>query len=318
MSTKINVAGVWKSPTPKINVAGTWKAPSIKINVAGTWKSVYSPLAVNIAVNGRFNTRLNNTCYAGAYFTSSNFQYEYTATAGGSSLGNYVTTGSTSDVWLQWTRTGGTLSDWNSLDAGDGRVNAGTSRYWRLYRSSIGVNTIIGYWKAYDAASGGTLLDTGASGTYSATYEFESCPTCCFVTGTMVTMGSGLEMPIERVREGDSIMVKCPVDGVLKSEAVQEIVVRERVPIFELIFEDGSTLKTSPDHPIHVKGKGYSSVHPFEYKDLGIPEQLSVGDRVTHISGPSREIKYIRFLETAPIVYTFTNMYWFANGNLVA
>jgi hypothetical protein len=317
MTTKHNVAGVWKDPTISINVAGVWKTPDVSINVAGTWKAAYSALAVSIDVNGRTNYRENANCYAGASFYTSGVNYEYNATASLISVGNWLDSGSASDVWLLWTRTGGTLSDWNSIDSGDTRVQVTVNRSWRIVRSSNGISTIIGYWRAYDAASGGNLLDTGPTGTYSAEYDFNSCPTCCFTPDTLVTLGSGLQVRIDKVREGDQIKVKCPVDGTYKSEAVDQIIVREDTPIFRLHLHDGTHLDTSPDHPIHVRGKGYSSLHPFDYKDFGVPEQLSAGDWITHESGPARQIIRIEQRPNAPLVYTFTNMHWFANGNLV-
>lgn len=320
MSTKINVAGVWKSPTPKINVAGTWKAPTIKINVAGTWKQVYSPLSVNIAVNGRLNVNENATCYSGAYFLTSGTQYEYLFNGNGTSLGAWLLAGSNSEVWVMWTRTGGTLSDWNNLGGGNNnvRLQLSTSRYYRLNRTATGYNDIIGYFRMYDAASGGNLLDTGPTGTYRATYEFNGCPLCCFTPDTLVTMASGIEVPIGKVRKGDKILIKRPEDGAMDWEKVGEVITVQNRRMFKLYFEDGTILKASDDHPLHVPGKGYAAVNPaYEYKDMGIPEKLEVGDAVTTIRGPSARIVKIEEFDYPLTVFTFSNSFWFANGKLV-
>ena len=177
MTTSINVAGVWKTPTPKINVAGTWKAPStIKINVAGTWKTVYtSGPTVSASANGDTNVRFSATCYAGAYFSSAGTEFEYTNTGGTTATGVggdgvWLDSGSASGVWVIFTRTGGTKTDWTGTYKKSVRYQLSTSRGFYITRTSNGIDTISGYFQFYDASTGGNLLQTTSTATWSAEY----------------------------------------------------------------------------------------------------------------------------------------------------
>lgn len=321
MSTKINVSGVWKEPTPSINVSGVWKDPdNIKINVAGTWKEVYSGLAVSIDVNGRSNTRINATVYSGASFYTSGINYEYTSTGGLFNVGTWLDSGTASDVWIQWVRTGGTLSAWNSINPGTGRLQMTTTRNYRLVRSSAGTNTIIGYFRAYDAASGGNLLDTGPSGTYSAFYEYSGCPLCCFTPETPVTLASGLEVPIGQLKAGDKILVKRPENGEMTWERIGEIIEVYNRVMYTVYFDDGTAFNVSDDHPLSVEGKGYAAINPvYDYKDLMVSliDKLQVGDEITKLDGTSSKIVRIERFDYPGKVLTLSNSFWFANGKLV-
>lgn len=322
MSTKINVAGVWKEPTPSINVAGVWKTPdNIKINVSGVWKEVYSGgPTVNISANGRVNYRYGAICYGGAYYLTTGLEYEYTATAGGSNVGTWLTSGSNSEVWVQWVRTGGTLSAWNSINPGTGRLQMSSSRYYRASRNLTGISTIIGYFRMYDAASGGNLLDTGATGTYSMEYDFDACPLCCFTPETLVRMASGLDVPIGQLKAGDKVLIKRPENGEMTWEKIGEIIEVSGRTMYTMYFEDGSHFNVSDDHPISVEGKGYAAINPvYTYKNLGLDQidTVKVGDLVTTLSGPSVRITKIVPLDYPGTVITLSNSFWFANGKLV-
>jgi hypothetical protein len=268
---------------------------------------------VSIDVNGRTNTNLDATCYAGAAFYTNGINYEYTATGGLSNVGNWLDAGDAADVWIMWTRTGGTLSDWNNLGAGYNNVRrqATSSVTYRLARTGSGVSTIIGYFRAYDAATGGNLLDTGSTGTYSAEYDIETCPLCCFTPDTPVSMASGIEMPIGKVRAGD--MIATP-DG---PQEVGEVLIRERRRMYRIQFEDGRYLDASDDHPLEVDGKGPSAINPLvPYKDLGMPEVIEVGDVVQGLDR-IHTITAIREIDYPGQVYTFSNSPFYANGILV-
>lgn len=319
MTIKINVAGTWKSSAPKINVAGTWKTPTVKINVAGTWKSVGGP-SVSIDVNGRTNVRENAHCYSGAQFATGGTNYEITATAGYSSVGTWLDSGSNSDVWVQWVRTGGTLSAWNSLNPGTGRLQMDLQRTYRIVQSVTGTSTIIGYFRAYDAASGGNLLDTGATGTYSAQRTYNACPLCCFTPETLVTMASGLQVPIGQLKAGQKVLIKRPENGEMTWEKIGEIIEVSGRTMYTVYFEDGSHFNVSDDHPMSVEGKGYAAINPvYTYKNLAVDqiETVKVGDRVTTLAGPSVRITKIVPLDYPGTVITLSNSFWFADGKLV-
>lgn len=112
--------------------------------------------------------------YAGVQFQTGGTEYKTPLTGGSGytvSLGLWIDEGDPSDVWIQWTRTGGTLGDWNSADSGDTRLQLSSNRQWRIVRSSVGLSSIIGNFKFYDAASGGNLLHTTSNRTFSAERE---------------------------------------------------------------------------------------------------------------------------------------------------
>lgn len=273
---------------------------------------------VSARLDGRFNSRLNATCFSGAQLASSGTEYEYSATGSLTNSTTWLDAGSAGDVWAEWTRTGGTLSDWNSLTPGSGRHQLSTTRSWRIVRSTIGTNTIIGYWTLWDAASGGSALQTTTGATWSAWYEFDPCPLCCFTPDTLIKMARGIDVPIGSVRPGDEIVVRDPDNGELTTAPVGEIIVRENRPMFRIHFEDGRYIDASEDHPFSVQGKGVTSINPtIEYKDLGIPNKLYLGDKVSSYGGGWVRVVRIEPLNFSDAVYTFSNSLFFANGLLV-
>lgn len=168
----INVAGVWKAATPAINVAGVWKTPdSESINVAGAWKQTWPTGPVVSPVNGGdSNIRILSTCYAGIQFNANGYEYECINTGSYTqNIGLWLDAGLNSEVWVECILTAGS---WNSLNPGTStRLQLSTTRTWRCLRSSVGVQTATCYFKFWDAASGGNLLHTTGSASYSANYE---------------------------------------------------------------------------------------------------------------------------------------------------
>ena len=103
-------------------------------------------------------------------------------------------------------------------------------------------------------------------------------------------------------------------------EAVTGIIVRENRRMYRVEFSDGRHLNMSEDHPLHVEGKGYASINPdpsISYKDLGVPEQLEVGDNVTDSDGFCNKIVSITDLHYPETVYTLENTEFYANRMLV-
>lgn len=142
----------------------------------------------------------------------------------------------------------------------------------------------------------------------------DPCPSCCFTPETLITMADYTTKAIAEVRIGEHILVR---GG---SRAVTGIIVVENRPMFIVRFADGRFINTSEDHPFYVVNKGYASIKPdpsVKYKDLGIPEQLIVGDFVLDQNGNENEIVSISDLYYPHAVYTFTESEFYANGMLV-
>ena len=145
-----------------------------------------------------------------------------------------------------------------------------------------------------------------------------SCPRCCFTPDTLITMADGSLRRIDQVIVGDLILsydeklntnVYTPISGVITQV--------NRV-MFEYTFSNGNKLKASDDHPLYVVGKGYASINPtVEYKDLGVPQVIQIGDTVVDENQNKTKIIDIQPIEYSETVYTFENSKFYANGVLV-
>ena len=122
------------------------------------------------SVNG-----LSGNCYAGIQFNSNGIEYERDPATGTFNInkGNWLDSGSASDVWVEFVRTAGAA--WNdpgppaTLTYGV-RYNLGTTREWKMYRVSFGESTITGYFRFWDAASGGNqITPSSATSEWSCT-----------------------------------------------------------------------------------------------------------------------------------------------------
>ena len=62
---------------------------------------------------------------------------------------------------------------------------------------------------------------------------------------------------------------------------------KENEYVVTYVFENGTKLTATPDHPLFVNGKGYSSYSPSVTKeDSGLDvAQILIGDEVLHMDG---------------------------------
>ncbi len=101
-------------------------------------------------------------CYAGIQFNSSGEEFKNVSGSNQNfttSRGNWLDSGSSSDVWIERTVNVGSL-DW--LDAGSGRLNLGTTREFGIERTSLGTDFLEIDFDFWDAASGGNLLGSSS------------------------------------------------------------------------------------------------------------------------------------------------------------
>ena len=97
-----------------------------------------------------------------------------------------------------------------------------------------------------------------------------------------------------------------------------------RNSIYECSFDNGDSVKMTPDHPVYVIDKGWSSIDiesSKEIYELSNIEQLEVGDIVLGINENSLiiDIKRIEGLNTKTHTFTVDNKNaenYFANGIL--
>ena len=212
------------------------------------------------------------------------------------------------DVYMQKnggsTPTGASVNTW---------LNLATSRSWALSQNPGGSKTFWGQLSIRMTASPQTTLNT--AGVYMYVFAATNpCPNCCFTPETLITMADGTTRAIVAIMVGDEILVR---GGTKK---VTEVITRTNRVMYAIRFADGRVLNASEDHPIYVVDKGYAAINPGvggDYKDLGIPDQLYVGDLVLDSEGRENQIVDIIDLDYPETVYTFAESEFYANGMLV-
>jgi hypothetical protein len=193
-------------------------------------------------------------------------------------------------------------------------LNLATTRTWSLSQAPTNNNkTTYGQLLIRMSASPFTTLNTAGVWMYVFA-ESNQCPTCCFTPDTLISMADGTTRAIVAVMVGDWIMVR----GGTKQ--VTEVITRTNRVMYQIQFADGRILNASEDHPLYVVDKGYAAINPGVggmYKDLGIPDQLYVGDLVLDSEGKENQIVSITELDYPETVYTFAESEFYANGMLV-
>lgn len=266
-------------------------------------------------LDGRSNILLNSTCYSGCQLQNDGDEYEYSSVGGLTNLTTWLDANLAETVWVSRSISAGSF---NSIDPGTGRHKLDTTRSFRVIRTSVGIQSCTATFSFYDRATGGNTMLTTSSSVWSAEYDFEACPLCCFTPDTPVTLASGIEMPIGKVQVGDKIMVWDVETNHQVAQVVEEVIVRHDRVMYEVELEDGRSVRCSDDHPFHVKGKGPSSINPqFDYKNIGKPQMLQVGDKVSLQDTTLVKVKNIRAIDYEGPVYTFSNSLFYANGILV-
>ena len=251
------------------------------------------------------------TVYANLQYNSSGEEFENTGQGDNfsTSRGNWLDSGSSSDAWLERTINSGSLFS----DPGGSRLILSTTRSFKVRDTNpaAGGQSCDLDIDIFDQAVGGSPVDN-ANVVLTATL-FNACPTCCFTPDTLVTMGDGSEQPISEVAKGDTIRT---FEG---TEEVTEVIERVNRPMWRIELEDGRILRLSDEHPIYIKGKGYSCVKPNElvYKDLAETYKIELGDYAMLESGILLRVVKMTPHPYTDLVYTLGNSRFYANGVLV-
>jgi hypothetical protein len=194
-------------------------------------------------------------------------------------------------------------------------LNLATTRTWSLSYTSSATGG-----KSYSGAI--YLRNTNAPQVNVFAYTFDLsvfveasiCPTCCFTPETMIQLSSGDWIQIVDVQKGDKVATRTG------EKEVTEVITRTNRVMYQITFLDGRILNASEDHPLYVVDKGYAAINPGvggEYKDLGIPDMLYVGDSVLDSDGKENPIVSIETLDYPHTVYTLAESEFYANGMLV-
>lgn len=286
---------------PMLSGRGAWiggsqgEAPTVSAEALGYTNSAREDVADPVQCGVRFATdgdefRCNNS---GSY---------------NNNRGAWLDTGVSSDVWVIFNQDSG--SAWTTGTSGV-RLNININRTFEQSVSVPSSRSITGEFLFYDAATGGNLLDTGPlNQTWTATQTVDPCPICCFTPDTLIEMANGFQVQIGALRVGDEILT---ANG---PEVVEEIITRVNRVMYRITFSDGTYVNASEDHPLDVGGVPRSINPLIDYKHIGLPEKLAIGDLVTTRNGDVRvqSIEQINFPE---MVYTLGNVLFYANGVLV-
>ncbi len=323
MSTEVKHSGTWRTLTGvEVKHSGSWRTiKTIEVKHGGTWREVYSSgPTVSPRADGDYNYRYGLTCWQGCYFYSNGNEYELTSSGSVTNTTTWLDSGTGSDVWVEFVRTGGSKSKWVSHNNSQRyQLSSNQNFYYTVPAIGVNIQSLDGYFRMWDAASGGNNIWTGSTVGWDAEAEGGGgCPLCCFTPDTPVMLASGLYVPIKDINEGDKIAVLNLETNELDSEEVTDVIVIENVPLFEVEFDDGRKLELTPDHPVHARDKGPAAIVKYEnYKDLPNIEELQVGDYVANDRDGWSRVTRIKFLRKEPYVITLNNQLFFANGTLV-
>ena len=175
MPVHIKLGGAWQqvdaANIKPITGGGAWRVPNqIHVKVAGAWKAcLASGPTVSAQANGANNFRFAANCYAGVEFRVDGTEWECLNTGVWSSpQGDWLDSGNAADVWVECIVTAGSF---NSIWPGTGRHQLSSTRSFRLVQTSQGTRIVTCYFKFWDAASGGNLLQQTTSVSWMAERE---------------------------------------------------------------------------------------------------------------------------------------------------
>lgn len=142
-----------------------------------------SSIAVSPRADGDTNLTLvfsppasGASCEVGCDFDADGDEWENTNTGAQTNQTVWLDAGSASDVWVEFVRTAGE-ANWDSHTSGT-RYNLGSNQRYNMLATQSGIGstskTISGYFRMWDAASGGNTLWTGSTVTWTATATVNS------------------------------------------------------------------------------------------------------------------------------------------------
>ena len=144
----------------------------------------------------------------------------------------------------------------------------------------------------------------------------------CFIAGTKILMSDYSEKNIEDVVVGDKIISYNFSNSLIELDIVDKVTKREVLNTVKYIFEDGSELEATLDHPLYVKDKSWASYDnqlSNKMYNIGGVSKIEVGDYVK-TSNDFKQIKSITENTNTSIVYNLSqirnNHNFFANDAL--
>jgi hypothetical protein len=293
---------VYDLPTSYPNVAAYQP-----LRLAGFAGTIHPPAYLPSTIYGENIRFFPNDAYAWVT-VSADGTYSFGGPGAGTTGTWKLVPGSASEFDVAMWYSSGNLFSGDSVNAW---LSLGTSRTW--FFSITGAASILSGVSNLQIREHNTSQRAIVSATTTLYAEVEpSCGICCFTPETLVTMADYTTKPIIDIRVGDFILVR---GG---SKKVTEVITRQNRVMYRIRFFDGRILNASDEHPLYVVGKGYSAINPVGvYKDLGMADELVVGDRVLDEDSDENEIVEITEIDYPHTVYTFAESEFYANGMLV-
>ena len=117
----------------------------------------------------------------------------------------------------------------------------------------------------------------------------------CFVAGTKITLADGSVKNIEDVQSGDVIATFDFKTGEMVHNIVNAVFSKNVTTTVEYKFDNGERLECTPDHPIYIEGKGWTSLNPELSNEMYSLEekikQVEIGDEVKLVTGASKIVE---------------------------
>lgn len=145
----------------------------------------------------------------------------------------------------------------------------------------------------------------------------------CFIAGTKILMSDYSEKNIEDIVVGDKIISYNFSNNLIELDIVDKVTKREVLNTVKYIFEDGSELEATIDHPLYVRDKSWASYDnelSNKMYNIGGVSKIEVEDYVK-TSNDFKQIKSITENNNVSIVYNLSqirnNHNFYANDVLV-
>lgn len=168
-----------------------------------------------------------------------------------------------------------------------------------------------------------------ATGTHNHAYATNPAPPppsgggCCFVAGTLITMGDNSTKPIEKVKIGEKVKCYDLLNREIKISEVISLYSPTREGVYNI---NEGLLKLTNDHPLFVKKKNgeldWASIDPNAAKrTYGLDvSKLEIGDAIFNENKEFIKIKSVEYMEGEIKTYSFKEVKkynnFFANGLL--
>jgi len=131
----------------------------------------------------------------------------------------------------------------------------------------------------------------------------------CFIAGTSISLGNGDYKNIEDVSQGETVITYNETTGLNETGIVGSITEHQASSVIKLLFVDGTSITTTPEHPFFIEGQWVKA------------GELHVGNNTHKLDGSKLAISEIELIEEPHTVYNLldvgNNHNFYANETLV-